>query len=168
MQKPTRYCIGCLPSTCHNKLRKIHDFGGTGGTENRTWDLLHQGAGPRQLSYTCNFPLVLFLFPLLPPSCPTWQALWARPPYYKEIYRNQSLTVEGNPLLEKDIPYYRKDIPYYYKNSKGKSYSKEFLYVVRSLIVGGTPFLYSKGFPSTVCLEISRRGFPSIVRGFLI
>ena len=34
-------------------------------TGDRTWDLLHQRAGPHQLSYPCNFPLVLFLFPPL-------------------------------------------------------------------------------------------------------
>ena len=44
---------------------KLHDFGGTKDTGDRTWDLPHQRADPHQLSYTCNFPLVLFLFPPL-------------------------------------------------------------------------------------------------------
>ena len=75
--------------------RKLPEFGGAEDTGNRTWDLLHHRADPHQLSYTCSFPLVLFLFPLLSPSCPTWQALWARLP----DYRRKSLTTEGNPLL---------------------------------------------------------------------
>ena len=171
IQKPTRNCIGCLPSTCHNKLRKLHDFGGTEDTGNRIWELLHQRVDPHQLSCTCNFPLVLFLFPLLPPSCPTWQALWARLPYY----RRKSLTTEGNPLLQKgnhllqkNISYYRKEISYYYRNNKGKSYSKGFMCVVRSLTTGGNPLLCSKGCHYTVCQEISRRGFHFIVRDFLL
>ena len=50
-------------ATCHNKPRKIRGLGGTRDTGARTWDLLHQWPDPHQLSYTCNFPLVLFLFP---------------------------------------------------------------------------------------------------------
>ena len=82
---------------------------------------------------------------------------------YNEIpcYRRNSLTIEANPLVYKEMPHY-------YRNNRGTSYSKGFLDVVTSLIVGGSPLLYSKGFPSTVCLEISRRGFPYIARGFLI
>ena len=52
-------------TTCHNRLRKLHGFGGTTDTGDRTWDLPHQRADPHQLSYACNFPLVLFLFPPL-------------------------------------------------------------------------------------------------------
>ena len=52
-------------TTCHNKPRKLHEFGGAKDTGDRAWDLLHQRADPHQLSYTCNFPLVLFLFPPL-------------------------------------------------------------------------------------------------------
>ena len=50
----------------------------------------------------------------------------------------------------------------------GKSYNKGLLYVVRPLTIRGNPLLYSKGFPYTFCLEISRRGFPPIVRDFLL
>jgi len=49
----------------------------------------------------------------------------------------------------------------------GKSCNKGFLHAVRSLTIRGNPVLYSKGFPYTFCLEISRRGFPSMVRDFL-
>ena len=49
----------------HKKRRKLHGFGGTEDTGDRTWDLPHQRADPHQLSYACNFPLVLFLFPSL-------------------------------------------------------------------------------------------------------
>ena len=52
------------PTTRHNK-RKLHGLGGTKDTGDRTWDLPHQRADPHQLSYTCNFPLVFFLFPPL-------------------------------------------------------------------------------------------------------
>ena len=58
----THYVNTCS-ATCHNKPRKIHGFGGTRDTGARTWDLLHQRPDPHQLSYTCNFPLVLFWFP---------------------------------------------------------------------------------------------------------
>ena len=90
-----RHYVNIWSATCHNNTRKLHGSGGAEDTGDRTWDLLHQWAGPHQLSYTCNFPLVLFLFPLLASPCPTCQALWARPPYY----RRKSLTTEGNPLL---------------------------------------------------------------------
>ena len=79
--------------------RKLHGFGGAVDTGNRTWDHLRQRADPHQLSYACNFPLVLFLFPLLSPSCPTWQVLWARLPYYS----GRPLTTEGNSLLEGEL-----------------------------------------------------------------
>ena len=52
-------------TTRHNKRRKLHGFGGTKDTGDRTWDLPHQRADPHQSSYACNFPLVLFLFPPL-------------------------------------------------------------------------------------------------------
>ena len=52
-------------TTRHNKHRKLHDFGGTKDTGDRTWDLPRQRADPHQLSYACNFPPVLFLFPPL-------------------------------------------------------------------------------------------------------
>ena len=52
-------------TTCHNKRRKLHGFGGTKDTGDRTWDLPHQRADPHQLSCACNFPLVLFLLPPL-------------------------------------------------------------------------------------------------------
>ena len=169
--KVIQFAMYCehLASYMPQTPRKLHDFGGAEDTGNRTWDLLHQRADPHQLSYTRNFPPVLFLFLLFSPSCPTWQALCARFPYY----RRKSLTTEGNPLLQKGTPllqknisYYRKETPYYYRNSKGKSCSKGFLYVVRPLTIGGNPLLYTKGFPSIVCLEISWGRFPSVVRGF--
>ena len=49
----------------HNKPRKLHGFGGTRDTGDRTWDLPHQRADPHKLSYACNFPLVLLLCPPL-------------------------------------------------------------------------------------------------------
>ena len=52
-------------TTCHNKPRKLHEFGGAKDTGDRTWDLPHQRANPHQLSYACNFTLALFLFPPL-------------------------------------------------------------------------------------------------------
>ena len=85
-----------------------------------------------------------------------------------------SLTLEGNPLLQKEIPYYRGEITIEREpltiigRVMGKSYNKGFLYVARSLTIRGNPLLYNKGFPYTCCLEISRRGFPSIVRDFLL
>ena len=60
-----RHHVNTWPTTCHNKLRKLHEFGGTKSTGDRTWDLLRQRADPHQLSYTCNFPLVLSLSPPL-------------------------------------------------------------------------------------------------------
>ena len=92
-----------------------------------------------------------------------------------------SLTIEGNPLLQKETPYYRKEIPYYrrtYLTIERKPLIsigivrevpivRDF-FVVRSLTIGGNPLQYTKGFPSTICLEISRGGFPSIVRDFLL
>ena len=90
-----RHSVNIWSATCHNNRRKFHGFGGAGDTGDRTWDLLHQRADPHQLSYTCNFPLVLFLLPLLTSPSPTCQALWARPPYY----RSKPLTTEGNPSL---------------------------------------------------------------------
>ena len=98
MQKPTRNCIGCLPSTCHDKTRKLHGFGGSADTGNRTWDFLNQRAGPHQLSYTCNFPLVLFLFPL--------RAYYIRKSTKQKSRdcRRKSITIEGNPLPTKRSP----------------------------------------------------------------
>ena len=52
-------------TTRRNKRRKLHDFGGAMDTGDRAWDLPHQRADPHQLSYACNFPVVLFLFPPL-------------------------------------------------------------------------------------------------------
>ena len=79
------------------------------------------------------------------------------------------------PLLHKEIPYYRRKSLTIERTSliiigiaMGKSCNKGFLYVVRSLTIGGHPLLYSKQFDYTVCLEISRRGFPSIVRDFFL
>ena len=60
-----RHYVNTWSTTCHNKPRKLHESGGTKDTGDRTWDLLHQRADPHQLSYTCNFPLVLFLSPPL-------------------------------------------------------------------------------------------------------
>ena len=60
-----RHYVNTWSATCHNKPRKLHEFGGTKDTGDRSWDLLHQRADPHQLSYTWNFPLVLFLFPSL-------------------------------------------------------------------------------------------------------
>ena len=85
-----------------------------------------------------------------------------------------SLTIEGNPLLQKAIPYYTGEITIEREPLAiigivmGKSYNKGFLYVVRSLTIRGNPLLYSKGFPYIFCLEISRRGFLPIVREFLL
>ena len=60
-----RHYLNTWSTTCHNKPRQLHECGGTKDTGDRTWDLLHQRVDPHQLSCTCNFPLVLFLFPLL-------------------------------------------------------------------------------------------------------
>ena len=85
-----------------------------------------------------------------------------------------SLTIGGNPLLQKETPYYREEITIERERLTiigrvmGKSYNKRFLYVVRSLTIRGNPLLYSKACPYTFCLEISRGRFPSIVRDFLL
>ena len=62
--------VNTWPSTCHNKPRKLHGFGGAEDTGNRTWDLLHQRADPNQLSYTYAFfqKMQLPSGPLLVPS----------------------------------------------------------------------------------------------------
>ena len=93
-----RHYLNTWSATCHNKPRKLHGFGGAEETGNRTWDLLHLRADPHRLSYTCNFPLVLFLFPLLSPSCPLGKCCGQGP-----------LAIERNPLLQKETPYYRKE-----------------------------------------------------------
>ena len=98
-----------------------------------------------------------------PPHCPTWQVLWARLPYCSR----KPLTTEGNSLLQRGN-YYRKGTFTIIGRIMGKSYDKGFLYVVRSLTIRGNPLLCSKRFPYTCCLEISRRGFPSIVMDFLL
>ena len=143
--------------------RNFHDFGGAEDTGNRTWDLLHQRADPHQLSYACNFPLVLFL-----PLVPLGKCCGQGP-----------LTIEGNPLLQKEIPYYRGEITIEREpltiigRVMGKSYNKGFLSVARSLTKRGNPLLYSKGFPyifvwrSRGGISFYSKGFPSMVRDFL-
>ena len=133
----------------------------TKDTGDRTWDLLHQRADPHQLSYTCNFLLVLFLFPPLSNG--------------KGLLLNKLMIGKGPPSTVGDVHelfcFIRKAFP---PTVRGfllwlgiSFYSKGFHSIVRELFLQkGIPlnaFLISKGF-----LCIVREGFPSIIRVFLI
>ena len=50
-----RHYVNTWSTTCHNKPRKLHGFGGTGDTGDRTWDLVHQRVDPHQLSFRLGF-----------------------------------------------------------------------------------------------------------------